>query len=84
LRQARPGRHAQYTINPDAPETREAFEEKAKATLIIAKLDRLARSVHFISGSMESSVGFVAADNPHANKLMVHLLPAFAEHAAHA
>jgi hypothetical protein len=51
--------------------------KKAKATLIIAKLDRLARNVHFISGLMESGVDFVAADNPHANKLMVHLL---AEH----
>jgi DNA invertase Pin-like site-specific DNA recombinase len=61
-----------------------AAAKKAKATLIIAKLDRLARSVHFISGLMESSVDFVAADNPHANKLMVHLLAAFAEHAAHA
>src|ERR1700758_3968216 len=27
---------------------------KAKATLIIAKLDRLARNVHFVSGLMES------------------------------
>jgi DNA invertase Pin-like site-specific DNA recombinase len=46
----------------------------------IAKLDRLARNVHFVSGLMESGVDFVAADNPHANKLMVHLLAAFAEH----
>jgi DNA invertase Pin-like site-specific DNA recombinase len=57
-----------------------AVAKKAKATLIIAKLDRLARNVHFISGLMESGVDFVAADNPHANKLMVHLLAAFAEH----
>jgi DNA invertase Pin-like site-specific DNA recombinase len=57
-----------------------AAAKKAKATLIIAKLDRLARNVHFISGLMESGVDFVAADNPHANKLMVHLLAAFAEH----
>jgi DNA invertase Pin-like site-specific DNA recombinase len=54
--------------------------KKAKGTLIIAKLDRLARNVHFVSGLMESGVDFVAADNPHANKLMVHLLAAFAEH----
>ncbi len=57
-----------------------AAAKKAKATLIIAKLDRLARNVHFISGLMESSVDFVAADNPQANKLMVHMLAAFAEH----
>lgn len=53
---------------------------RRKATLIIAKLDRLARNVHFISGLMESRVEFVAADNPHANRLMVHMLAAFAEH----
>jgi hypothetical protein len=29
---------------------------------------------------MESGVDFVAADNPHANKLMVHMLAVFAEH----
>jgi DNA invertase Pin-like site-specific DNA recombinase len=57
-----------------------AAAKKAKATLIIAKLDRLARNVHFISGLMESGVDFVAADNPHANKLMMHMLAAFAEH----
>jgi DNA invertase Pin-like site-specific DNA recombinase len=54
--------------------------KKAKAILIIAKLDRLARNVHFVSGLMESGVDFIAADNPHANKLMVHMLAAFAEH----
>ena len=57
-----------------------AAAKKARATLIIAKLDRLARNVHFVSGLMESGVDFIAADNPHANKLMVHLLAAFAEH----
>jgi len=54
--------------------------KKEKATLIIAKLDRLTRNVHFISGLMESKVDFIAADNPHANKLMIHMLAAFAEH----
>jgi DNA invertase Pin-like site-specific DNA recombinase len=53
---------------------------KQKATLIIAKLDRLARNVHFISGLMESGVDFIATDNPHANRLMIHMLAAFAEH----
>jgi DNA invertase Pin-like site-specific DNA recombinase len=55
-----------------------AAAKRAKATLIIA--NRLARNVHFVSGLMESGVDFVAADNPHANKLMVHLPTAFAEH----
>jgi len=50
------------------------------ATLVIAKLDRLARNVHFVSGLMESRVDFVAADNPHANKTMIQMLAVFAEH----
>ena len=64
------------------PELAAALEacKKEKATLLIAKLDRLARNVHFISGLMESGIEFVAADNPHANKLMLHTLAAFAEH----
>jgi DNA invertase Pin-like site-specific DNA recombinase len=57
-----------------------AAANKSKATLILAKLDRLARNVHFISGLLESGVDFIAAVNPHANKLMVHMLAAFAEH----
>jgi DNA invertase Pin-like site-specific DNA recombinase len=53
-----------------------------RATLVIAKLDRLARKVHFVSSLMESGVEFVAADNPHANKLTIHILVAMAEHEA--
>ena len=51
-----------------------------RATLIIAKLDRLARNVHFISSLMESGVDFVACDNPHATRLTIHILAAVAEH----
>ena len=53
--------------------------KKEKATLIIAKLDRLARNVHFISGLMESKIPFVAVDNPHATPLTIHILAAVAE-----
>jgi DNA invertase Pin-like site-specific DNA recombinase len=52
------------------------------ATLIIAKLDRLARNVAFISALMESGVDFEAADFPQANRLTVHILAAVAEHEA--
>jgi len=64
------------------PELSEAVKlcKRHKATLVIAKLDRLARNVHFVSGLMETNVNFVACDNPHANRLMVHMLAAFAEH----
>src|SRR5205807_7651478 len=61
-----------------------AAAKKAKATLIIAKLDRLARNVHFVSGLMESGVAFVACDNPHATPLTIHILAAVAEHEASA
>jgi DNA invertase Pin-like site-specific DNA recombinase len=53
---------------------------KHKATLIIAKLDRLGRSVHFISNLLESKVEFVAVDFPQANKFTMHMLAAFAEY----
>lgn len=49
------------------------------ATLVIAKLDRLARSVHFVSTLMESNVDFVCCDMPLANKLTIHILAAVAE-----
>jgi DNA invertase Pin-like site-specific DNA recombinase len=49
---------------------------------IIAKLDRLARNVHFISSLMESGVEFVAVDFPQANRLTVYILAAVAEHEA--
>ena len=64
------------------PQLQEALKQclKQKAVLVIAKLDRLGRNVAFISSLMESKVEFVAVDNPHANRLMLNLLAAFAEH----
>lgn len=52
------------------------------AQLVVAKLDRLARNVAFISQLMESGVEFTAADFPQANRLTVHVLAAVAEHEA--
>lgn len=49
------------------------------ATLVVAKLDRLARNVAFVSTLMESGVDFVACDNPNATRLTVHILAAVAE-----
>jgi DNA invertase Pin-like site-specific DNA recombinase len=68
------------------PELLAAIEEvkRRNATLLIAKLDRLARNVFFISGLMESGVDFVAADMPQANRLTVHIMAAFAEYEARA
>jgi DNA invertase Pin-like site-specific DNA recombinase len=66
----------------DRPKLAEAIKhaKRCKATLVIAKLDRLARNVAFISGLMESGVEFVAVDMPLANKLTIHILAAVAEH----
>lgn len=52
---------------------------KHNATLVIAKLDRLARNVHFISGLLESGVRFHAADMPSADRFMLHVYAAMAE-----
>ena len=61
-----------------------ALCKKLKATLVIAKLDRLARNLHFISGLMEAHINFVAVDMPTANRLTVHILAAVAEEEARA
>jgi len=46
---------------------------------VVAKLDRLARNVAFTSALMDSGVDFVCCDNPHANRLTIHILAAVAE-----
>jgi DNA invertase Pin-like site-specific DNA recombinase len=62
----------------DHPAIAEAlrFRRLHRATLIIAKLDRLAHNVPFISSLMESGAEFVAVDFPQANRLTVHILAA--------
>jgi DNA invertase Pin-like site-specific DNA recombinase len=57
-----------------------ALARKQKATLVIAKLDRLSRDVGFIDGVMKGRVPFVAADMPHANDLTLTIMAAFAQH----
>ncbi len=56
-----------------------AAAKKAKATLVIAKLDRLARNVHFVSGLLESGVPFVCADSPEADRTWLQMSAVFAE-----
>lgn len=51
-----------------------------RATLCIAKLDRLSRSVSFISRLHDGDVDFVACDAPYANRFMINLFAAIAEH----
>ncbi len=65
----------------DRPELAEAIAhaKRIKGKLVIAKLDRLARNVHFIAGLMETGVDFVAVDMPTADKFMLHVYAAMAE-----
>lgn len=50
------------------------------AVLIIAKLDRLSRDLHFISSLQKSNIEFLACDMPTANRFTVHILAAVAQH----
>ena len=65
----------------DRPELAKALghAKLAGATLCIAKLDRLARNVAFLSGLMEAGTPFVCCDNPHATPLTIQILAAVAE-----
>jgi DNA invertase Pin-like site-specific DNA recombinase len=64
------------------PELEHALKlcKKTRATLVIAKLDRLARNVHFISGLMERGVKFCAVEFPNADPFMLHVHAAMSEH----
>jgi len=66
------------------PELNKALDacRRVKAVLLIAKLDRLARNVHFISGLLESGVAFIAVDSPLKDRFMLHVQAAFAEEEA--
>jgi len=59
-----------------------ALARRKKATLLVAKLDRLARNTHFITSLQQSGVSFRAADMPQANEFMVQILAAVAEYEA--
>jgi DNA invertase Pin-like site-specific DNA recombinase len=53
---------------------------KSKATILVAKLDRLSRDVHFISGLMTHKVRFMVAElGPTVDPFMLHVYAAVAE-----
>jgi DNA invertase Pin-like site-specific DNA recombinase len=70
----------------DRPELARALAhaKRSKATLCVAKLDRLARNVEFLAKVMNSGCEFAAADMPAANRFMLHVMAAVAEHEAKA
>jgi DNA invertase Pin-like site-specific DNA recombinase len=70
----------------DRPQLARAMAEAKRigAVLLIAKLDRLARNVAFIANLLESGVEIAAADMPEANRFLLHVMAAVAEHEAQA
>ena len=50
------------------------------AKLVVSKLDRLSRDLHFITSLQKSGIKFVVAENPDMNELTVHIFAAMAEH----
>lgn len=53
---------------------------RAKATLLIARLDRLSRSLSFVAQLLDANVEIRCADMPEANRLLLQLLAIFGEH----
>ena len=70
----------------DRPELVKALDHcrLTGATLVIAKLDRLARDAHFLLGIQKAGVEFVACDMPTANRLTVGIMALVAEEEARA
>lgn len=54
--------------------------KRNKATLVIAKLDRLSRNVAFIATVLDSKVEVAVVDMPHADTLTLHIMAAVAQH----
>lgn len=73
---------AESGASAERPQLKEAIRccRLRRAMLVVAKLDRLARNVNFISELMESGVEFIAADMPDANRLTIHIIAAIAEY----
>ena len=68
----------------ERPKLKEALSlcRKEGAILIVAKLDRLARNVSFLSNLLESDVEIVFCDFPQANKMVLHILSAISQYEA--
>ena len=68
--------------NSGRPQIREALRicRVFGAQLLVARLDRLARSTALTAGLMESGVEFLAVDMPLANRFTLHIVAAVAEY----
>jgi DNA invertase Pin-like site-specific DNA recombinase len=65
----------------DRPKLQEALVacRLHRATLVIAKLDRLSRNAHFLLGLQEAGVQFVCCDMPQANALTIGIMAVVAQ-----
>ena len=72
--------------NCSRPQLAAALAEcrRRRATLLIAKLDRLSRNVRFIAELLESDVQITAVDMPNADRFTLHIMSAVAEQEARA
>lgn len=66
------------------PELNKALDscKRYSATLIVAKLDRLARNLHFVTSLQNAHIDFLCCDMPTANRLTIHIISAIAENEA--
>jgi len=65
----------------DRPELSEALRmcKLQGATLVVAKIDRLTRDLHFLTTLQKEQVNFLAVDMPEANPTMLQVMVSFAE-----
>ncbi len=68
--------------NDARPELAKAIRDcKLKgARLLVAKLDRLSRDLHFITGLQKAGVPFTIAEMPDATELTIHVYATMAQH----
>ena len=68
----------------DRPKLHEALElcKKKKATLVVAKMDRLSRNVAFTSQLLDSDIEIIFCDFPRANRLVLTIIAAISEYEA--
>lgn len=57
-----------------------AHAKRERGELIVARLDRLARNVAFVSALLQEGVELRVVDMPEASRLLLHVMAAVAEH----
>lgn len=67
--------------NNNRPELAKALQhcQLTNSTLIVSKLDRLSRDLHFLSSVMQSNIKFICCDQPNSGPLVLQVLAAVAE-----